>query len=120
MIERIEVLQGGASAIYGSDAIAGVVNIITRRSQDGFAASAQLGTFGEGDGFSQNYSLSWGIGNADSTTRFVVGGNYVKQDEVSSADRDISLFPTPGRRPPATAPAARARPMAASSCSART
>ncbi len=54
MIDRIEVLQGGASAIYGSDAIAGVVNIITRSSQNGFAASAQLGTFGEGDGFSQN------------------------------------------------------------------
>ncbi len=96
MIERIEVLQGGASAIYGSDAIAGVVNIITRTRQNGFAASAQLGTFGEGDGFSQNYSLSWGTGNADSTTRLVIGVNYVKQDGVSSADRDISLFPTPG------------------------
>ena len=96
MIERVEVLQGGASAIYGSDAIAGVVNIITRRQQDGFVASAQLGVFDEGDGFSQNYQLSWGTGNADSGTRFVIGGNYVKQDEVSSADRSISLFPTPG------------------------
>ena len=96
MIERIEVLQGGASAIYGSDAIAGVVNIITRTQQDGFAASAQLGTFDEGDGFSQNYRLSWGIGSRDSRTRIVVGANYVKQDEVSSGDRDISLFPTPG------------------------
>jgi iron complex outermembrane receptor protein len=96
MIERVEVLQGGASAIYGSDAISGVVNIITRSSQNGFAASAQLGTFGEGDGFSQNYALSWGIGNADSTTRFLIGVNYMRQDEISSADRDISLFPTPG------------------------
>ncbi len=41
-IERIEVLQDGASAVYGSDAIAGVVNIITKRSQDGFMASAQV------------------------------------------------------------------------------
>ena len=38
MIERIEVLQGGASAIYGSDAISGVINIITRRQQDGLVA----------------------------------------------------------------------------------
>src|SRR5919107_5740063 len=45
MIERVEVLQDGASAIYGSDAIAGVVNIITKNSQDGFRASAQLGGY---------------------------------------------------------------------------
>src|SRR4051794_18180647 len=45
MIERVEVLQDGASAIYGSDAIAGVVNIITKRRQDGFIASAQLGGY---------------------------------------------------------------------------
>jgi iron complex outermembrane receptor protein len=62
MIERIEVLQDGASAIYGSDAIAGVVNIITRKEQDGLRASAQLGVYGEGDGFTQNYQLSWGTG----------------------------------------------------------
>ena len=96
MIERVEVLQDGASSIYGSDAIAGVVNIITRTQQDGFVASAQLGVFDDGDGFSQNYGLSWGMGSRDSRTRFVIGVNYVKQDAVSSADRAISLFPTPG------------------------
>jgi len=96
MIERVEVLQAGASSIYGSDAIAGVVNIITRQQQEGFAASAQLGVFDAGDGFSQTYGLSWGAGSRDSRTRFVVGVNYAKQDEVSSGDRDISLFPTPG------------------------
>ena len=95
MIDRVEVLQGGASAIYGSDAISGVINIITRSQQNGFNASAQLGTFDEGDGFSQNYALSWGIGGNDDRTRLVIGVNYVKQDEVSSADRSISLFPTP-------------------------
>jgi iron complex outermembrane receptor protein len=96
MIDRVEVLQGGASSIYGSDAISGVVNIITRQQQNGLLASAQLGVFGEGDGFQQNYSLSWGTGNNESGTRLVVGVNYSKQDEVSSADRSISLFPTPG------------------------
>jgi iron complex outermembrane receptor protein len=96
MIERVEVLQGGASSIYGSDAISGVVNIITRAQQEGFVATAQLGVFDAGDGFAQNYGLSWGIGSRDSRTRFVIGVNYVKQDEVSSGDRDISLFPTPG------------------------
>jgi iron complex outermembrane receptor protein len=96
MIERVEVLQDGASTIYGSDAIAGVVNIITRRRQDGLLASAQLGTFDEGDGFSQNYQASWGWSNPGGGTHLVIGANYVKQDEISSADRSISLFPTPG------------------------
>src|SRR5436190_15832945 len=53
-IDRIEVLQDGASAIYGSDAIAGVVNIITKKRQKGFDATAQLGGYQEGDGFTQN------------------------------------------------------------------
>jgi len=94
MIERVEVLQDGASAIYGSDAIAGVVNIITKNHQKGLSASAQLGTFSQGDGHSQNYQLSWGNGDSHRLS-FVVGGNYVKQGAVSAADRAISRFPAP-------------------------
>ena len=94
MIERVEVLQDGASAIYGSDAIAGVVNIITKKQQKGFVASAQLGGYDEGDGFTQNYQLSWGNGD-DGPTQIVVGGNFVKQDGVSSGDRASR----PSRRP---------------------
>ena len=93
MIERVEVLQDGASAIYGSDAIAGVVNIITKRRQEGFEASAQIGVYDEGDGASQNYQLSWGNGRGP--TEIVVGANFVKQDPISSGSRDISLFPEP-------------------------
>jgi iron complex outermembrane receptor protein len=94
MIERVEILQDGASAIYGSDAIAGVVNIITKRHQDGFVASAQLGKYlDDGDGFSQNYQLSWG--NGDGPTQIVIGANFVKQDPVRSGDRAISAFPEP-------------------------
>src|SRR5215207_7360396 len=96
MIERIEVLQDGASAIYGSDAIAGVVNIITRKNQRGLRASAQLGIMDEGDGFTRNLQLSWGNGKTASGLSVVVGGNWVKQDGISSADREISQFPTPG------------------------
>ncbi|WP_395622867.1 TonB-dependent receptor plug domain-containing protein, partial [Sphingomonas daechungensis] len=95
MIERVEVLQDGASAIYGSDAIAGVVNIITKQSQNGFVASAQLGSYlEEGDGFTQNYQLSWGNGG-DAPLQIVVGGNYVKSAAVSSGDRAISRWPAP-------------------------
>jgi iron complex outermembrane recepter protein len=96
MIERIEVLQDGASAIYGSDAISGVVNIITRKNLDGLLASAQLGVMNEGDGFTRNLQLSYGLQANDGATSLVVGGNWVKQDGISSGDREISLFPTPG------------------------
>lgn len=92
-IDRIEVLQDGASAIYGSDAIAGVVNIITKRSQDGLRASAQVGGYGQGDGVTQSAQVSWGNGRGP--TQIVVGANYVKQGGVSANDRAISRFPAP-------------------------
>jgi len=94
-IDRVEVLLNGASAIYGSDAIAGVVNIITKRHQKGFEASAQLGKYlDEGDGFTQNYQLSWGNGD-DGPLQVVVGGNFVKANGVLAGDRKISAFADP-------------------------
>ena len=95
MIERVEVLQDGASTIYGSDAIAGVVNIITKSGQKGFVASAQVGSYlDHDDGWTQNYQLSWG-NSTNGPTRIVVGGNYVKANGVLAADRSISAFPVP-------------------------
>jgi iron complex outermembrane receptor protein len=93
-IERVEVLQDGASAIYGSDAIAGVVNIITKGNQRGFEGVAQLGGYDRGDGFTQNYQLSWGNGN-DGPLTIVVGGSYLNQGPVRSGTRDLSAFPEP-------------------------
>ncbi|HEX5264801.1 MAG TPA: TonB-dependent receptor [Phenylobacterium sp.] len=93
MISRTEILQEGASPVYGSDAIAGVVNIITKQRQDGFQANAQIGGYGEGDGFSQDYNFSWGV-NQDRTS-VVIGGGYFKQEAVLAGDRDISRFPQP-------------------------
>jgi iron complex outermembrane receptor protein len=93
MISRMEVLQEGASPIYGSDAIAGVVNIITKDRQDGFVASAQIGQTDHDDGFAQDYNVSWGA-NVEGLS-IVVGGGYFKQDPVFAADRAISRFPQP-------------------------
>jgi iron complex outermembrane receptor protein len=94
-IERVEVLQDGASAIYGSDAIAGVVNIITKRNQKGFDATAQLGEYlNTSDGFTQNYQLSWGNGD-DGPMQVVVGGNFVKANGVFAGDRAISSWADP-------------------------
>ncbi len=96
MIQRIEVLQSAASALYGSDAIGGVVNIITRSGQKGFRAQAQYGQYlRENDGGTQNYQLSWGGGT--DRIHLDLGGYYSKQDPVSARDRTISQFPNPGQ-----------------------
>ena len=95
MIDRIEVLQAGASPLYGSDAIAGVVNVITVQKQQGLRASAQFGTFRQGDGHTQDYQASYGF--QFPSTSIVVGANYSKQEPVYSRDRSISQFPNPGQ-----------------------
>src|SRR3954453_17005468 len=95
MIDRVEVLQAGASPLYGSDAIAGVVNVITVQQQEGLRASAQYGQFRQGDGKTQDYQASYGI--QLSRTSIVFGGSYSKQKPVFSRDRSISQFPNPGQ-----------------------
>jgi iron complex outermembrane receptor protein len=87
-IERVEVLKDGASAIYGSDAIAGVVNVITRKRFEGAEASAYLGQFSEGDGDTQQYSFTTGsVGERGGTTLSV---EYYKQEPVMAKDRWFS------------------------------
>src|SRR4030095_6989415 len=92
MIDGFEVLETVAASIYGSDAISGVVNIITRTRQNGLNVSGQLGEVGNGDGFATNEQLSYGWASADGGTSIVAGVNYSRQDEVSSGERSISLF----------------------------
>jgi len=62
-IERIEVLKDGASAIYGSDAIAGVVNVILKKSFTGLTMSAETGISSHGDGATQHASITTGWGD---------------------------------------------------------
>lgn len=91
IIERVEVLKDGASAIYGSDAIAGVVNIITRKDYDGSEVSAYFGEFDEGDGTTDHYTFS--IGNRGSRGSVFMNVGYVQQDPVMAGDREISKEP---------------------------
>lgn len=94
IIERIEVLEDGASSIYGSDAIAGVVNIITRRNYDGAEISAYYGENEEGDGETQSADVS--IGGSGERYDFFLGASYYKQEAIASKDREQSSFPVPG------------------------
>ena len=86
MVERIEILKDGASAIYGADAVAGVVNIITRRDFQGAEFQAQYGQSFDLKG--PNSSLSFITGGNSDRGNFVVGAEYVRQEEVFLAAYD--------------------------------
>ena len=94
IVDRIEVLEDGASSLYGSDAIAGVVNIITRKNFDGLSLNAQVGQYGEGDGTTKSLDVAWGW-NTDRANVFL-GLSYTDQDVIYSRDRAQSSFPVPG------------------------
>jgi len=94
IVERIEVLKDGASTIYGSDAIAGVVNIITRKDFEGAEANVYFGQYDQGDGKRENYDFIMGFrGERGSLT---AGVEYTNEDPVWAKDRWFSRdrFPT--------------------------
>lgn len=93
-VERIEILKDGASAIYGSDAIAGVVNVILRRNFDGAEVNAYIGQFDQGDG--QRTSTDFTIGSSGDRWAAMFGVGYVEEDPVMAGDRAISAVPTFG------------------------
>jgi iron complex outermembrane recepter protein len=94
IVERIEVLEDGASALYGSDAIAGVVNIITRRNYEGASISMQYGEYEAGDGATTKADIAWGW-NGERSNLFLAA-SYTDQERVNSSDREQARFPSPG------------------------
>ncbi|MRX28243.1 TonB-dependent siderophore receptor [Kangiella sp. HZ709] len=94
IIERVEILKDGASAVYGSDAIAGVVNVITTTDYEGMNASAYLGETSEGDGETQNFSV--GMGAASDTSSAYLNVSYTQIEPVFAGDREIAAVPVFG------------------------
>ncbi|RPE75934.1 TonB-dependent receptor plug domain-containing protein [Vulcaniibacterium tengchongense] len=94
LVERIEVLEDGASSLYGSDAIAGVVNIITRRNYEGGQITLNYGQYDKGDGELSGVDLAWGT-NTDKMNLFL-GASHVDQEPVYSRDRAQAREPIPG------------------------
>jgi outer membrane receptor protein involved in Fe transport len=89
-IERVEILKDGASAVYGSDAIAGVVNLITRKGYDGSSVAAYAGQTSQGDGTTYDVGVTAGTSSDRGTLLFSAG--YTTQEEISAGDRDWSFY----------------------------
>ena len=96
IVDRIEVLQDGASAIYGADAIAGVINIITKQKFKGEQLSAYYGVAngpktGKWDGQTQHYDLT--IGRSGSKGHVLMDVSYLKSNAIPALDREFSTIP---------------------------
>ena len=88
VIERIEVLKDGASAVYGSDAVGGVVNVITRTDLDGIEVESYQGISGDGDGGAIDLAVTTGLRSARGNILFSAG--YHDQRPVWTYERSFS------------------------------
>ena len=87
-VDRIEVVADGASAIYGSDAIAGVVNVILKQNYDGLNIRARMGDRDRDDGTEESLSFLWGSTSDKGSVTF--GLEYDKREPIFDADRDYT------------------------------
>lgn len=99
LVERLEIVTGGASAAWGSDAVGGVVNVILRDSLEGIRGKAQYGISDYGDAESVSLSLAAGSSFADGRGQFMFAGEYLSTfDQPRASDRPLGrdacgLFP---------------------------
>ncbi len=110
LIERVEVLTGGASAIYGADAVTGVVNYVLKRDFEGLVLDGRLTlpTTGEGEGTGFQLEGTWGKNFADGRGNVTLSAGYTLENEVLLGDRDFTrdngrgnnstTYPNPDRR----------------------
>ena len=87
-IERIDIITGGASAVYGSDAVTGVINVITKKNFDGFEVGAGYGQTQRGDNQNPTGHVMWGRSFGDSG-RVLATLQVDRQGRVSCRDREL-------------------------------
>ncbi|MDI9239891.1 TonB-dependent receptor [Lysobacter sp. LF1] len=90
LVERVEILTGGSSAIYGADAVSGVVNFILKKSFEGTVLNAQIGQSEEGGFNERAFSVTSGADFADGRGQFVMSAGFNSQDPLYLRDRDFS------------------------------
>jgi iron complex outermembrane receptor protein len=87
-VDRIEVVADGASAVYGSDAVAGVINIILKKNYDGFRVKARYGDRDRDDGVEESFSLLTGASSDRGSVTLAI--EYDTRDEIYDADRSFT------------------------------
>ncbi|MFK7886063.1 MAG: TonB-dependent receptor plug domain-containing protein [Gammaproteobacteria bacterium] len=87
-VERIEVLRDGASAVYGSDAIGGVVNVILRKDFEGMTLNASMGRPTQEGGDEESYGIVGGVTSGKGNITFAL--DHAEQDIIFNGDRDFS------------------------------
>lgn len=93
LIERVEVITGGASAVYGSDAIAGAVNFILKDDFEGFQTSYQYGQTFRDDGASHKIDATFGADIGGGRGNVTLSASYTNRDEIFQIDRDFAQVP---------------------------
>ncbi|RJE78423.1 hypothetical protein BGP78_04695 [Pseudoalteromonas sp. MSK9-3] len=88
LIERVEVMTGGASAIYGSDAIAGVVNFILQKDFEGTKANAHVSGTQDGGHSTRSLSITHGLNFNDDNGNFTVAFDYLSESALTQNDRE--------------------------------
>jgi len=87
LVDRVEVLSGGASAIYGADAVTGVVNFILKDDYEGFEIDFQTGQSSEGDGQQNSISAIWGSNFDGGNGNIAIAVDYRKDDGLRASER---------------------------------
>ncbi|UKE56164.1 TonB-dependent receptor [Xanthomonas translucens pv. graminis] len=90
LVDRIEILPGGQSSLYGSDAIAGVINVILKKKLDGAVFSIRGGGYSEGGGSNFRATFADGWTSADGRTSMLGGVQYEEKDPIWAYDRDMT------------------------------
>jgi outer membrane receptor protein involved in Fe transport len=92
LIERVEIITGGASTVYGSDALAGVVNFITRDDFEGVSIEGSYGISEQGDAAATDINIVWGTNFADGRGNITLFGGYYDREELFAAERESTRF----------------------------
>lgn len=93
LIDSVQILTGGASATYGSDAVAGVVDFRLRRDFEGFELDGSTSTSDRGDATTYSGGVTAGTSFAGGRGSFVAHAGYARRDELSQQDRSFSRYP---------------------------
>jgi iron complex outermembrane receptor protein len=88
-IERVEVITGGASSVYGADAVAGVVNFILKKDFQGLDLDIQTGSMQNGEGAETRASALFGVSSADESANIMVGLELARRQPIHADDTDF-------------------------------